>query len=273
MSRALFSKFAVLSYSWQTGAMALSAPVDAKPLSRRDRQRLATVAEIKALARRQLAEAGPGALSLRAIAREMGMASSALYRYFASYDELIGALCVDAYDSVADALAEARDAQPADNPARRWWAIGHAYRRWALDSPADFALIFGTPIPSYQAPPEVTGPAAGRFTAVPALVYAAAVESGAADPNRTEVPATIETGELLADLLGDSAPSYPARYAGILLNAWSSLRGYLMAEIFGSLAQLIGDTDQLFRAHLRTVMLGIGFDPTHIDAADPSARN
>src|SRR6266487_3408325 len=80
--------------------------------TRRARQRQATVAEIKALARRQLAEHGTGAVNLRAIAREMGTASSALYRYFASHDELIGVLCADAYDSVADAMAAARDALP-----------------------------------------------------------------------------------------------------------------------------------------------------------------
>ncbi len=240
--------------------MASPVPTVTKPLSRRDRLRQQTVSEIKALAAQQLAESGPGALSLRAIARDMGMASSALYRYFASSNDLIGALCVDAYNSVADALTQARDAQPANDPARQWWAIGHAYRRWALDHPADFALIFGTPIPGYQAPPEITGPAAGRFSAVPAAVYAAAVEAGAADPDRTHVPPTIATGALLGDLLGDAATTYPAQQTGILLNAWASLRGYLMGEIFGSLPQLIADTDQLYDAHLRTVMDGMGFD-------------
>jgi len=251
--------------------MSTPAPVEAKPLSRRDRQRQATVTEIKDLARAQFAASGPGALSLRAIAREMGMASSALYRYFASYDELISALCVDAYDAAADALTEARDAQPADDPARQWWAIGHAHRRWALANPSDFALIFGTPIPGYQAPAEVTGPAAGRFSIVPAAVYAAAVETGAADPNHTQVPPTTQTGKLLRDLLGEAAAGYPAQLAGIVINALASLRGYLMAEIFGRLPHLIADVDQLFRAHLRTVMLGMGFDPAHVDAADATS--
>src|SRR6266516_3230084 len=94
--------------------------------TRRARQRQATVAEIKALARRQLAEHGTGAVNLRAIAREMGTASSALYRYFASHDELVGALCADAYDAVAAALAAARDTRPTDDHAGRWWAICHA---------------------------------------------------------------------------------------------------------------------------------------------------
>jgi len=245
--------------------MSTPTATPAQPLTRRARQRQATVAEIKTLARRQLAEAGPGALSLRAIAREMGTASSALYRYFASYHELISALCADAYAAAADALTEARDTQPADDPARQWWAICHAQRHWALDNPADFALIFGTPIPGYQAPPEVTGPPAGRYAAVPATIYAAAVEAGAADPDRTQVPATTRRGDGLADLLGAAAAHYPPRHVGILLNALASLRGYLMGEIFGSLTQLIADPDQLYAAHVRTLMTGMGFDPTHID--------
>jgi len=251
--------------------MSSPAPTDSKPLSRRDRLRLATVDEIKALARRQLADAGPGALSLRAIAREMGTASSALYRYFANYDELISALCVDAYNAAADAVTEARDAQPADDPTRQWWALCHAYRRWSLDNPADFALIFGTPIPGYQAPPEVTGPAAGRFTLVALDIYVAALAAGAADLERTHVPPTIKLGGLWRDLLGSAAADHPAQVAGLLLNAAASLRGYFMAEIFGSLTDLVSDTDQLFAAHLRTVMTGMGFEPRLVDKAKARA--
>ncbi len=248
--------------------MSASPSTTAPPLSRRDRQRQATVQEIKTLARQQLAEQGPGALSLRAIARQMGTASSALYRYFPSYDELLSALCVDAYNSVADALTAARNAQPPDDHARQWWAICHAYRRWSLEHPADFALLFGTPVPGYQAPAHVTGPAAGRLTAVPLQVFAAAVQAGAADPDRTQVPPTLELGQLLRVLLDEAAPGYPPRLAGIALTAWASVLGYLVVEIFGSLPRLVGDTEQLYRAHLRTVMLGMGFDPTRIDAAD-----
>jgi AcrR family transcriptional regulator len=248
------------------------------PLSRRQRQRQATVAEIKTLARRQLATQGPGALSLRAIARQMGTASSALYRYFASHDELISALCVDAYDALADALTAARDTQPPDDHAGQWWAICHAFRRWALDHPADFALIFGTPQPGYQAPEQATGPAAGRATQIPLHLYAAAVQAGAANPDRTQLPASLnlQVGELLHSLLGqavdqaagnptgdagDPAAGYPPRLAAIALNAYASLLGYLVAELFGSLTRLITDTDPLFDAHVRTVMLGMGFNP------------
>src|SRR5256885_15243076 len=99
----------------------------------RARRRAAATEEIKALARRQLAEHGPGGISLRAIARDMGTAPSALYRYFPSQSDLISALCADAYDSLATALASARDARPPGDHAGRWLALCHAFRRWPLD--------------------------------------------------------------------------------------------------------------------------------------------
>jgi len=242
--------------------MSTPAPAASPPATRRARQRQATVAEIKALARRQLAEHGTGAVSLRAIAREMGTASSALYRYFASHDELISALCADAYDAVADAMAAARDAVPAGEHARRWRALCDAYRRWSLDNPADFALIFGTPVPGYSASGPATGPAASRFTAIPLDVFAAAVAAGAADPARTQIPADLPAGPLLQDLLGRARLSGASHLAAIAIDAWASILGYLITEIFGSLHQLITDPDRLWDAHLRTVMAGMGFAPT-----------
>src|SRR5882757_6546807 len=139
-----------------------SADPGTGPVSRRADNRNAMIAEIKQLARQQLVERGPGALSLRGIAKDMRTASSALYRYFASHEELVSALVIDAYTSLADTVSAARDEAPNDDPARQWWAISHAYRRWALANRADFALVFGTPVPGYQAPEEITGPAAGR---------------------------------------------------------------------------------------------------------------
>jgi AcrR family transcriptional regulator len=238
-----------------------ATPTGPSALSRRERNRLATIEEIKTLARRQIAEQGPGGLSLRAIARQMRTAPSALYTYFASYEDLIGALCVDAYHSAADALTAARDAEPAGDHAGRWQAICESYRRWSLDNPGDFALIFGTPVPGYQAPESLTGPAAARFAAVPLGVYAAAARAGAAAPGRTQIPATLAAGPLLVDLTGEGGAGLPPRLAGIALNAWASVLGFLTLEIFGSLTRLIADTDELYHAHVRTVMLGMGFDP------------
>src|SRR5207302_4154474 len=143
---------------------------------------------IKAVARRQLAEQGPGAISLRAIARELGTASSALFRYFPSHNDLVSVLLIDAYDAVADAVTVAVDARPPDDHAGRWFALCQAYRRWSLENPSEFALSHGTPLPGYEAPPDVTGPAASRTIEVALGVFATAVHTGAAHPDRSEVP-------------------------------------------------------------------------------------
>lgn len=239
----------------------------APPATRRSRQRQATVAEIKELARQQLAEEGTGGVNLRAIAREMGTASSALYRYFASADELIGALCADAYDAVADAVAAAADGVREDDHAGRWLAICDGYRAWSLEHPADFALIFGTPVPGHRAAAEATAPGAARLLAVALEAYTAAVEAGAADPGRTKLPPDLKAGPLLEDLLGRSAHGRASRLAAIVLSAWASVLGYLSAEIFGSLHQLTADPGRLYQAHIRTVMAGVGYDPALIPGA------
>src|SRR5215831_4519499 len=158
--------------------MSASASVTSPAPNRRARLRADMIDQIKAVARQQLAEQGPGGVSLRGIAREIGTASSALFRYFPSHNDLITALVVDAYDSLADALAAAADTGPADadtedgaSHAGRWLALGQAYRHWALADRGAFALIHGTPLPGYQAPAEITGPPAARSLLAALDVY------------------------------------------------------------------------------------------------------
>src|SRR5438132_10346999 len=130
--------------------MAITTPNASR--TARDRARIELTDEIKAVARRHLAEHGSAALSLRAVAREVGMVSSAVYRYFPSRDELLTALIVDAYDAVATA-AEASEAQSRRrDTTHRWLALSGAIRGWAGAHPQEYGLIYGTPVPSYQAP-------------------------------------------------------------------------------------------------------------------------
>jgi len=133
------------------------------PRTRDEAEHEATKAHIKAIARAQMAAAGTAGLSLRAIAREMDMTAPALYRYFPKLDDLITALIVDAFNGVADALetADAGAADPTDYEGRLT-AVCLAYRKYALDYPVDFQLIYGNPIPGYNAPREITVPAATR---------------------------------------------------------------------------------------------------------------
>src|SRR5690348_13608846 len=130
------------------------------PLTARARVRAELTQEIKDAARAQLATAGASELSLRAIAREMGMVSSALYRYFASRDDLLTALIVDAYDAVGEAAAEAESAVRRGDVVGRWMATTRAVREWAVAHPHEYALIFGSPVPGYSAPQDTIDPAA-----------------------------------------------------------------------------------------------------------------
>jgi AcrR family transcriptional regulator len=107
------------------------------------------------LGRRQLVDRGAPGLSVRAIARDLGMVSSAVYRYVSSRDELLTLLLVDAYSDLADTVDRARET------AGDLWsddviAIARAARRWAVAHPARWALLYGSPVPGYHAPPERT---------------------------------------------------------------------------------------------------------------------
>ena len=153
-------------------------------LTARERARAELTREIKEEARRQLAEVGADALSLRAVARELGMVSSALYRYYPSKDHLLTALIIDAYNALGSAaetaIASASAAQPAPGkqPASgtgsvsgtesasgtlaraRWIAACQAIRYWAVAHPHEYALIYGSPVPGYRAPEATIAPAA-----------------------------------------------------------------------------------------------------------------
>ena len=139
----------------------------------RERARAELTREIKEEARRQLAEVGAHGLSLRAVARELGMVSSALYRYFPSRDDLLTALIIDAYDAIGSA-AEAAIAAAAGAPARERWAVAcRAIRAWAVANPHEYALIYGSPVPGYRAPEATVGPASRVPLAFASILAAA----------------------------------------------------------------------------------------------------
>ena len=129
------------------------------PRTARERARVEITREILDSARGYLATDGAPALSLRAIARDLGMASSALYRYFKSRDELLTRLIIDAYDSLGAAAEASEAAVDRSDLAGRFIAICHAVRTWALAHPNEYALIYGSPVPGYVAPPDTVAPA------------------------------------------------------------------------------------------------------------------
>ncbi|WP_328680753.1 TetR/AcrR family transcriptional regulator [Streptomyces sp. NBC_00322] len=208
----------------------------------RERARVEVTAAIKDEARRQLAAEGAAKLSLRAVARELGMVSSALYRYFPSRDDLLTALIVDAYDAVGaaaeTALAAAPD--PQDHPAR-WVALCSAVRAWALAHPHEYALIYGSPVPGYSAPMDTVGPASRVGLAMISIARDAHRANGIALPPLAE-ELRPEAHRLAAALVLDLPPAVVVA----LVSAWPQLFGLISFELFGQFNRVVEDRDAFF---------------------------
>ncbi|MEV4345438.1 TetR/AcrR family transcriptional regulator [Actinoplanes sp. NPDC049596] len=194
----------------------------------RARVRAEMTEEIKAVAKRHLVTDGAN-LSLRAVARDMGMASSAVYRYFASRDELLTALIIDAYNAVGEAAerAAATRAEGLD----QFLEATHAVRAWALANPHEWALIYGSPVPGYEAPQDTIGPA----TRVILLI--AGIVKNAYEAGKTAERAPISGGfaDELAGVAEQYAPGVPPRLVAAALSAFLHLSGAISAELFGQL--------------------------------------
>src|SRR3954451_24802898 len=155
-------------------------------LSPRAQARLETIEQIKQIAREHLAADGPN-LSLRAVARDLGVVSSAVYRYFASRDELLTALIVDAYTALADAVEAAESQVARRDLVGRWNAIGRAAREWALENQHEYALLYGTPVPGYEAPEDTIEPA-NRPAVLALAVLRDALQRGALETPSARLP-------------------------------------------------------------------------------------
>jgi AcrR family transcriptional regulator len=207
----------------------------------RERARTEVTAAIKDEARAQLAAEGAAKLSLRAVARELGMASSALYRYFPSRDDLLTALIIDAYDAVGAAAEQAlAAADPHDHPAR-WTAICTAVRDWALAHPHEYALIYGSPVPGYSAPELTIAPASRVGLALISVARDAHHADGVSLPPLTE--GLRPEARRLAALF---APGVPPEVTAALVAAWAQIFGLISFELFGQFNNLLEDRDAFF---------------------------
>jgi AcrR family transcriptional regulator len=184
--------------------------------------------EIKTVARRHLATDGAN-LSLRAVARDIGMASSAVYRYFASRDELLTAMIIDAYDSVGATAEEA--VKGVEGDVERLLAVGNAVRDWALADPHQWALIYGSPVPGYQAPQDTVGPAIRVIMLIGGIVRDAYQAGRVADRG----PITGRYAEELAGVAAQFGPNVPPRLVGAAIAAFFQLCGAISSELFGQL--------------------------------------
>lgn len=218
--------------------------------------------EIKAVAVRRLAEHGAAGLSLRAIARDLGITAPAIYNYFRRLDDLITALIVDAYTSLGDALAAGRDSRPAADHTGRLIATGLAYRAWAKSYRERYNLIFGTPIPGYQAPMEVTQPAAARGLEILIGVLEAARRAGRLPANEAffaRRPALLAQIKGWQQSVGSDAHPY-IHYLALVL--WTRVHGIVSIELHRQFPPAIADGGELFQAEIEALCREIGLGET-----------
>lgn len=198
-------------------------------MGKRAESRQRIEARIVELGRRHLVTEGAAGLSLRAIARDLGMVSSAVYRYVANRDDLLTLLLVDAFCELADRVDRARDdGAPWQEQFR---AMAHAARGWAADQPASWALLYGTPVPGYRAPRERTVGPGTRVVGAFFDVIAAGIAAGDVPPSEMVVPEPLSSDfEALRDEF-DFAGDDGALAKGFL--TWATLIGAISLEVFG----------------------------------------
>jgi AcrR family transcriptional regulator len=207
--------------------------------------------------RRQLAERGAAALSLREVARDVGLVSSAVYRYVANRDELLTLLITAAFDDLGESVEMAEATRRRSDLRGRWRTAGTTVRAWAHEHPHEWALVYGSPVPGYVAPQSTVGPAT-RVTAVLGGIVADAVRTGRLD--RPGEGAPRGAGRALDTASLDVAmPGVPPAAALRAMTAWTGLVGYVGLELFGHFGPLVADPDRAFAAALDELaeMVGI----------------
>lgn len=227
------------------------------PRTARDFARIELTRAILTAARRQLAEVGPGELSVRSIARELGMASSAVYRYYPSRDHLITALLIQCYDESGALVEEADAAVRRDRLRQRWIAMTLALRAWALANRQEYALLYGSPVPGYAAPQDTVGPA----TRVPQALLrltADAEEAGAVLGAPTK-PLSRKGRAALAPIVASVGRPISDERLLRALNGWALLIGQLSLELFGHLHRGVLDYDLHFRQLVEQAADDFGF--------------
>lgn len=188
---------------------------------------------IRETAWRQIAGFGAPALSLRAIARELNISAPAIYNYFPDRDALVTALIIDAYTSFGDSQLRARDAIPENDVRGRLHAIGMAYRSWAMTHPQRYQLIFGTPIPGYEAPlMEILPSAARSLSALVSVVEQLRVKGMLKAQSFPEVKKEYKREFETWKTYGGEANTLSLSVAMII---WSRVHGIVSLEIAGSL--------------------------------------
>ncbi len=190
-----------------------------------------------------MAEKGAPALSLREVARDMGLVSSALYRYFPTRDDLLTALIVDAYNDLGSFAERAVSRVPRDEPRRRLHAAASAIRKWARANPHEYALLYGSPVPGYEAP-TFTVDAAARVALVLGSIVTEAWQ--ASDRDVVSLDDSTLKGILETRNLDDFMPGVPEPIRARSLMVWSAFFGCISFELFGHFKGTVRNAGRFF---------------------------
>ena len=236
---------------------------------RRDRVRAATTAEIKQTARRILVAEGPDAVSLRAIAREMGMTAPALYRYFGSHEELLKHVIADIFTELAAGIRGAivsADAESGGDMTAKVFAACWEFRRWSLSHPKEFRLIFATPLPGLHVQhDEITAESGGQFgnTFFALMLELYRKQPFPVPPDDEIDPGLAEQLERYRDGLGQPR-GLPLGLLLVFLRCWVRLYGIVSLEVFGQLSFALEDAKPMFELMLAEMapMVGLRYPPS-----------
>lgn len=200
--------------------------------------------DVKAAALGQLARGGATAISVNAIAKQLGVSGPALYRYFAGRDELLAELVVDAYHDLAAELAEAADREPGRSPDQRLRALATAWRAFAHAQPHRYQLLFTPPIPGYDAHSEPLV-AASRTVMAVALAVVAGIPAADLAASTSDAGADLTAAARAHDEIL-TATGAQAEHLRRAISAWTRLHGFVMLELGGNFASMGVDPDALF---------------------------
>jgi AcrR family transcriptional regulator len=221
----------------------------------------ATLLEIKEVAREHLRAHGPSGISLRGIARDIGMTAPALYRYYASLDDLLAAMIETYTNEMSDAMETARDALPEEDLAGRLVAVTRAFRQWALDHPPEFTMVFGAPVPGFNRPDEGgVHEAGGRLGDIFFALFA-----GLWRQRPFPVPAEEEISpdlrrqlRIFAGACGMDEADVPLGVIRLYASSWVRLYGLVAMEVFGHVHFLLDDAGPLFEGELTDLARIVG---------------
>ncbi|ABW12400.1 transcriptional regulator, TetR family [Parafrankia sp. EAN1pec] len=231
-------------------------------MSRRDQLQATTAEEIKGVALKLMTTSGPDAISLRAIAREMGMAVSAIYRYYAARDDLVSTLISDVHSVLVEAVESARDAQPEDDPAGRIIAWSQAFRDWAITNPSGFKLVYGDPVPGYQPPEGGPAPETQHRVCTGLIDLIEGVWPCAESRQPADRHQWSDFDPRLVASVREEFPELPPAAVALAVRLWGRMHGLVSLEIYGHLRTHVRDPETLYRAEMHDLVRSLGLIPT-----------